>query len=153
MKGKKMNDSKHEPMPKPGKKSVLIDVMTDLLHRDQIGRKKYGTSLKTFNGRNGLKDAYQEALDMVMYLKQCLLEVESKKESEAADIQIVIDDSIHPGETNIIAKIVDEWGETLYECAPFRDVQKGEVLTLSGLRFDADFIDAVKNGKVRGRYS
>jgi len=40
--------------------------------------RKYGTVLKTHNGRNALMDAYQEALNLCMYLKQALLEQEEK---------------------------------------------------------------------------
>lgn len=41
-----------------------------------MGEQKYGTRLQTFNGRNALIDAYQEALDLVMYLRQKFLEEE-----------------------------------------------------------------------------
>ena len=63
-----------EPMPTNGKISVLPMVIKDLKSRDMIGRKKYGTTLQTKNGRDALVDAYQEALDLVMYLKQTLME-------------------------------------------------------------------------------
>lgn len=32
--------------------------------------RKYGTYLQAFNGRNSLRDAYDEALDLCMYLRQ-----------------------------------------------------------------------------------
>ena len=63
-----------EPMPVPGKVDVLLEVIKDLESRDAVGTKKYGTTLQTNNGRNPLMDAYQEALDLAMYLKQALIE-------------------------------------------------------------------------------
>ena len=53
---------------------VLPAVINDLRQRAIGGWKKYGTPLKTDNGRDALVDAYQEALDLVMYLKQALME-------------------------------------------------------------------------------
>ena len=37
-------------------------------------KKKYGIMLQTDNGREALWDAYQEALDLAMYLRQAILE-------------------------------------------------------------------------------
>jgi len=65
------------PDPKPGKQVVLDQVLQDLRDRAEKGKKKYGTFLETFNGRSALMDAYQEALDLVMYLRQLLMEEES----------------------------------------------------------------------------
>ena len=63
-----------EPMPKPNSQSVLNAVMEDMVSRSYVGRKKYGTFLMTHNGRDALMDAYQEALDLAMYLKQAIME-------------------------------------------------------------------------------
>lgn len=41
----------------------------DMLERDRIGRERYGTPLKTHNGRKHLVDAYQEMLDGLVYLR------------------------------------------------------------------------------------
>lgn len=64
----------HEPQPKGHGDDVLTRVILDLKARGVVGKLKYGTALKTNNGRNALMDAYQEALDMCMYLKQKLME-------------------------------------------------------------------------------
>jgi hypothetical protein len=63
-----------EPMSTGNGEVVLTEVIRDLFARDEIGRKKYHTSLKTDNGRDALMDAYQEACDLVMYLKQAIME-------------------------------------------------------------------------------
>jgi hypothetical protein len=67
---------KHEPAPQGGQVDVADYVLADIQDRIEMGCKKYGTKLQTFNGRNALWDAYQEALDLVMYLRQAILETE-----------------------------------------------------------------------------
>lgn len=49
-------------------------VLADMRERDKIGRERYSTPLQAHNGRNARIDAYQEALDCVAYLRQCLEE-------------------------------------------------------------------------------
>lgn len=63
-----------EPMPTKGKADILPLVIADLLSRDAVGRKKYGTTLQSHNGRDALMDAYQELLDGAMYLRQVIEE-------------------------------------------------------------------------------
>lgn len=53
-------------------------VIADLKTRARMGKERYGTYLRTRNGRNALLDAYQEALDLVLYLRQVLLEEEGR---------------------------------------------------------------------------
>jgi hypothetical protein len=69
----------HEPAPTGDGDAVLFGVMKDLTDRAESGRKKYGTLLKTNNGRDALMDLYQELLDAVMYIKQKLMEIEEKE--------------------------------------------------------------------------
>jgi len=69
--------AKPEPPPVPNSLPCIQDlVIADLHQRKQDGIAKYGTHLQPFNGRNSLKDAYQEALDLCQYLKQKLIEEE-----------------------------------------------------------------------------
>lgn len=63
-----------EPAPTAGRVNVTLAVMDDLRLRSESGAKKYGTPLMTHNGRDALVDAYQEALDLCVYLKQALME-------------------------------------------------------------------------------
>ena len=50
-------------------------VLGDIRARIKMGRSKHGRYLTSFNGRNALIDAYQEALDLVMYLRQAIEEL------------------------------------------------------------------------------
>lgn len=53
-------------------------VLQDMAERDKIGSERYGTRLQPNNGRNPLIDAYQEALDLVVYLRQAIYEQSGK---------------------------------------------------------------------------
>lgn len=63
-----------QPPPQEGKQRIVDLVMADLAQRAETGRVKYGTYLQSHNGRNALIDAYQEALDLCMYLRQAIEE-------------------------------------------------------------------------------
>lgn len=79
--------SKPEPPPTGNGRPVLPEVIRDLELRAEQGTLKYGTLLKMDNGRNALMDAYQEALDLCMYLKQALMEQE---EDDRIDLDAMI---------------------------------------------------------------
>lgn len=49
-------------------------LVRDLIERRQFGIDKYGTPLRTHNGRRHMHDAYQEVLDLVVYLKASCME-------------------------------------------------------------------------------
>lgn len=53
-------------------------VIEDMQERDRVGRHRYGTPLQINNGRDALVDAYQEALDLVVYLRQAIEERKCK---------------------------------------------------------------------------
>jgi len=61
-----------QPSPVGGGQDVTALVVADLQARSAAGQKKYGTVLKTHNGRNPLIDAYQEALYLAVYLRQAI---------------------------------------------------------------------------------
>lgn len=64
-----------QPPPVANEKPAVWDlVMTDMRARDAEGRRKYGVPLQPHNGRDPLVDAYQEALDQAVYLRQAIYE-------------------------------------------------------------------------------
>ncbi len=63
-----------QPPPQPGGVEIAPLVLADIRARVEAGERKYGTKLQAHNGRDALVDAYQEALDMVMYLRQAIEE-------------------------------------------------------------------------------
>lgn len=68
-----------QPAPKPnGHPAAWPLVMKDMIERDQLGRQRYGTPLQPHNGRDTLLDAYQEALDLAVYLRTAIYERDGK---------------------------------------------------------------------------
>lgn len=62
-------------LPVPNDTESIHDlVAADLAERKSFGTRKYGTPLQAHNGRDALLDAYEEALDLCVYLKQALVE-------------------------------------------------------------------------------
>ena len=49
-------------------------VIADMAQRDVMGSAKYGTRLQPGNGRDSLQDAYEEALDLAVYLRTAIYE-------------------------------------------------------------------------------
>lgn len=67
-----------QPMPIHNESPAIWPlVIEDMQSRDRFGRAKYGTPLQVNNGRCMAIDAYQEALDLVVYLKGMTVEMES----------------------------------------------------------------------------
>lgn len=73
-----MSHNDHEPMPvRPaGGRSIWDMVIEDMRGRDEFGAAKYGGPLVANDGRRSLVDAYQEALDLAVYLKKAIVEAE-----------------------------------------------------------------------------
>ena len=64
-----------QPDPVPNDRPAVWGlVIADMHARDGVGRERYGTALQPFNGRDALKDAYAEALDLCVYLRQAIYE-------------------------------------------------------------------------------
>jgi hypothetical protein len=71
-----LKDIEHPKFIHPLQEKVHKLLVEDIIKRDAFGFKKYKVRLQAFNGRNALKDAYEEGLDKVVYLKQALYEEE-----------------------------------------------------------------------------
>lgn len=64
-----------EPKPVAGVGRPIWDlVIEDMIERDKTGWAKYGVRLQAGNGRDQLVDAYQEALDLAVYLRAAIEE-------------------------------------------------------------------------------
>lgn len=68
-----------QPLPKKNQGPAIGPLVAiDIHSRNKLGVKKYGTVLQPNNGRDALKDAYEEALDLCQYLRQALFERDGK---------------------------------------------------------------------------
>lgn len=76
--------SAYEPDPIGNEHPAIYDLLfKDLQDRDNFGKEKYGVRLQPFNGRDGLKDAFQEVLDLAVYLRQRIYEDEHQPDLRA----------------------------------------------------------------------
>lgn len=82
---------RHEPPPIRNAQPAVQDlVIADIEARKQVGIEKYGTVLQAFNGRCSTMDAYQESIDMTIYLRQRLVE-ESSLVNALRDLLDIVD--------------------------------------------------------------
>jgi len=81
-----------QPTAIPNTSPAIWDlVVADMIERDVMGAKKHGTRLQAGNGRDNLVDAYQEALDLCVYLRTEIYQrdnptVNPQKEKLAAEV-------------------------------------------------------------------
>lgn len=74
-----------QPLPVPNDRLLIHDlVAADIQARKELGTRRYGTPLQPFNGRDALLDAYQEALDLAVYLKQAIVERDTPPNAQSA---------------------------------------------------------------------
>jgi hypothetical protein len=79
-----MTEITEQPMPVPNDHTDIQSlVIADIVKRRIVGIKRYGTALQPFNGRDALRDAYEEALDLAIYLRQA---IEERQQSAAANV-------------------------------------------------------------------
>lgn len=82
----------HGPPIKTINSVPVQGVVDELISRArEKGKKEYGTELETFNGRNALIDAAEEAFDLMQYCVQGHLESLKKDEEIAMLRQLVYD--------------------------------------------------------------
>lgn len=82
-----MSNVNDQPPPVPNDRPAVWDlVIRDMRERDAVGRERYGTPLQPHNGRDALVDAYQEGLDLVVYLRQRIAENDDLR-AQLADLQ------------------------------------------------------------------
>lgn len=63
-----------QPLPTEGRQNVQDALIEMIKERRELGIQRYGRALQTFNGRDAVKDATEEALDLATYLMQVSLE-------------------------------------------------------------------------------
>lgn len=64
-----------QPLPTPNDHPFIADLVTiDIAARKAVGIRRYGTALQPHNGRDSLRDAYEEAMDLTKYLRTLLYE-------------------------------------------------------------------------------
>lgn len=70
-----------QQLPKTNELPVIQDlVIGDIEERRRLGIERYGTALQPYNGRDTLRDLYEELLDAAMYTRQALFERDNPAE-------------------------------------------------------------------------
>lgn len=59
---------------------VMKLFLKDLEERYAEGVRRYGVPLKPFNGIDALQDAYEEAMDLALYLRQAIYERDNNED-------------------------------------------------------------------------
>lgn len=68
-----------QPNPLKNNNPIIQElVMQDMQGRLDLGLERYGTGLQAHNGRDMLRDAYEEALDLCVYLRGAMYERDNK---------------------------------------------------------------------------
>lgn len=61
----------------------ILDLVTgDLKARHEQGNRKFGVAMRVNDGRDALQDAYEEALDLTMYLRKEIAQREERAVGE-----------------------------------------------------------------------
>jgi hypothetical protein len=67
--------SAEQPAPRPNEHPAMRPLLiAEMEQRDRIGLERYGTRLQPHNGRDFLRDALDEALDLAVYLRGLMYE-------------------------------------------------------------------------------
>lgn len=68
-----------QPSPAPNDRPAVWDlVAADFAARDRLGQERYGTRLQPFNGRDTLRDLFEELMDACVYARALIYERDGK---------------------------------------------------------------------------
>lgn len=70
-----------QPLPQGGQECVQDALIKLIEERKQLGIQRYGSPLMTHNGRDSVRDATEEALDLTVYLMQVGMEMRDLRDT------------------------------------------------------------------------
>jgi hypothetical protein len=70
-----------QPLPTGGRECVQNRLIQAIQERRDLGVARYGQPLMTHNGRDALQDAWEEAVDLTVYLTQLRMEADDRTEA------------------------------------------------------------------------
>lgn len=88
---KSLDPNRPEPAPVHDEntgRAIWPLVIEDMGRRDADGIVKYGKALRAFDGRKSLVDAYQEALDLAVYIRKEIEEQRLRAEEASAALEL-----------------------------------------------------------------
>lgn len=121
-----------QPLPQPnGCGDIQTLVINDIGARRDVGISRYGTALQPFNGRDSLRDAYEEAMDLTIYLRQ-VMEERDDVAGVAAVQQRLADYRLHVRRTgDLIAELGRQLKPIGRQVAVQRDGALAELVALA----------------------
>jgi len=135
-----------QPRPSGRGESVFAALRDDLDERETRGVATYGESLRTENGRRMIVDAYQEVLDLAVYLKGEIMErTKLEAQRDAAERDLAIAETAETGLRKRFANLRD----VLIESAKAVPIVSAPGSMAIMLRIAADNIDHVLNPKTK----
>jgi hypothetical protein len=63
-----------QPLPVKGREDVQARLIEAIRERRELGIRRYGQPLMTHNGRDAMRDAWEEVIDLAAYLTQLRME-------------------------------------------------------------------------------
>lgn len=88
------DESYEEKVKRMTTASLWDEVIKDMKARDEFGMKKYGRPLTPRSKVDPLKEAYEEALDMVVYLKAAISKREESPEEQVIKLKKLLAESV-----------------------------------------------------------
>lgn len=98
-------------------RKLLKEIETDLMERRALGLRRYGSLLQPGNGRDPLRDAYEEAQDLVVYFRQLMM---ARDEAVTLLVKLLSD---YEGHTVGDPVVREKVGRVMYLLAG--DIKKG----------------------------
>jgi hypothetical protein len=113
-----VTEHEEQQLPTPNDGSHIHDLVAkDVWHdgvaedhqgRKRLGTERYGTPLQADNGRDALRDAYEEALDLSVYLRQAIEERNLQLEDLRERLENAVPDNMSTGDRKGVVDAVME---------------------------------------------
>jgi hypothetical protein len=96
-----------QPLPVPNdQEDIQTQVIRDIEARRELGISRYGTALQAGNGRDALRDLYEELLDAAMYARQLMCERDVARSENARLHDATLDPARHGATIDLLTDLV-----------------------------------------------
>lgn len=92
--GPSMHDLVLADLEKYGKNAAALELAVSVRERRQLGLDRYGIILQAHNGRDALQDASEEAVDLLVYLRQAMAEARARDKTLRCHLDGIYHDAL-----------------------------------------------------------
>lgn len=96
-----------QPLPTTGRECVQDLIIAEMQESKRVGMSRYGSTLRTFNGRRSIQDVAEEVRDLHVYLTQVRAESEADRETLVSVVAQALLDQIPSDEKSPAEIAVD----------------------------------------------